>query len=93
MAFCEDICSATDMALKKHKINTAKKLHMKKLDLTAHKELAQAAASVNPGTTTNNNMDEDVDGLEAPLPRTHHPHLLGPLASLSKNSATTSILW
>ena len=44
-----------------------KKLCTKKLDLTAHKELAQAAAGVNPGATTNNNMDEDVDGLEAPF--------------------------
>ena len=67
MASYEDICWATDMALKKHKINIAKKLHKKKLDLTAHKELAQAAASVNPGATTNNNMDEDVDGLEVPF--------------------------
>ena len=67
MASYEDICWATDMALKKHKINTAKKLHMKNLDLTAHKELAQAAAGVNPGATTNNDMDEDVDGLEVPF--------------------------
>jgi hypothetical protein len=58
-----DIRSATDTALKKHKINAAKKLFLKKLGRAARKELAQAE---NQGASSNENMDEDVNENDVP---------------------------
>lgn len=64
MASCEHIRSATDRALKKHKINTAKKSNLRKLDLAARKELAQLAKD--QGASINQEMGENVDVNEVP---------------------------
>ena len=59
MASCIDLRSATDTALKKHKINTARKLRLKKLDLEARKELGLVATNQLEVASYNQDVDED----------------------------------
>ena len=44
MSLCKDIGLATDKALKKHKLNTARQSQVKKADVAAHRESAVQAA-------------------------------------------------
>ena len=57
MASCGDIRSATDSALKKHKINTAKKKEAKKVNIAAHKEIMDQVAENQGGSSSQNNQD------------------------------------
>lgn len=59
MASCEDIRSATDMVLKKHKIYTAKKYQAKKVDLAARKDFLVQAAE-NQGTLSSQDDQDHV---------------------------------
>lgn len=68
---CKALGSATDSALKKHKINTAKKSQAKRLDIAARKELmAQATmnqgASSSQGLLDDQDMDADINESEVP---------------------------
>ena len=57
---CKSLRSATDSALKKHKINSAKKTQAKKLDIAVRKDLAtHALAAENQDALSNTPLEDD----------------------------------
>ena len=66
MSSCKDIGLATDKALKKHKLNTARQSQAKKADVAAHRESAVWAAEKQATSSSqvlpdNRDMDTDAD--------------------------------
>ena len=75
LGLCKSLSLAADMALKKHKINSAKKLESKRKDVAMHRELAveEKKSRETPVEALPDAQDIDVDTNVLPPQRSPSP--------------------